>query len=119
MAFFVNAAILVLAAAVFHKSGLFEIAEIQDAHQLLAPMLGNNLAPILFAVALIAAGQSSTITGTLAGQIVMEGYINLRIHPWVRRLVTRLIAIIPALITIHVFGAGTHHYSCFWRKEHR
>lgn len=104
MAFFVNAAILVLAAAVFHKSGLFEIAEIQDAHQLLAPMLGNNLAPILFAVALIAAGQSSTITGTLAGQIVMEGYINLRIHPWVRRLVTRLIAIVPALITIHVFG---------------
>jgi len=104
MAFFVNAAILVLAAAVFHKSGLFEIAEIQDAHQLLAPMLGNNLAPILFAVALIAAGQSSTITGTLAGQIVMEGYINLRIQPWVRRLVTRLIAIIPAFITIHVFG---------------
>jgi manganese transport protein len=104
MAFFVNAAILILAAAVFHKSGLYEVAEIQDAHQLLAPMLGNNLAPILFAVALIAAGQSSTITGTLAGQIVMEGYINLRIHPWVRRLLTRLIAIAPALITIHIYG---------------
>ncbi|HNR47638.1 MAG TPA: Nramp family divalent metal transporter [Bacteroidia bacterium] len=104
MAFFVNAAILILAAAVFHKSGMFDVAEIQDAHKLLEPMLGNKLAPILFAVALIAAGQSSTVTGTLSGQIVMEGYINLRIAPWIRRLLTRLIAIIPALITVHFFG---------------
>ena len=104
LAFFVNAAILILAAATFYKNGLFEVAEIQDAHQLLAPMLGTKWAPILFAVALIAAGQSSTITGTLAGQIVMEGYLNLRIQPWVRRIITRLIAIVPAVIVIMVFG---------------
>jgi manganese transport protein len=107
-AFFVNAAILILAATVFYKNGMFEVAQIQDAHKLLAPMLGSELAPILFAVALIAAGQSSTITGTLAGQIVMEGYLNLRIQPWIRRILTRLIAIIPALVTIQVMGeAGT------------
>ncbi len=104
LAFFVNAAILILAAATFYKNGLFDVAEIQDAHQLLAPMLGTKWAPILFAVALIAAGQSSTITGTLAGQIVMEGYLNLRIQPWVRRIITRLIAIVPAVIVISVFG---------------
>ena len=104
LAFFVNAAILILAAATFYKNGLFEVAEIQDAHQLLAPMLGTKWAPILFAVALIAAGQSSTITGTLAGQIIMEGYLNLRIQPWVRRIITRLIAIVPAVIVISVFG---------------
>lgn len=104
LAFFVNAAILILAAATFYKNGLFDIAEIQDAHQLLAPMLGTKWAPILFAVALIAAGQSSTITGTLAGQIIMEGYLNLRIQPWVRRIITRLIAIVPAVIVISVFG---------------
>jgi manganese transport protein len=104
LAFFVNAAILILAAATFYKNGLFEVAEIQDAHQFLAPMLGTKWAPILFAVALIAAGQSSTITGTLAGQIVMEGYLNLRIQPWVRRIVTRLIAIVPAVIVITLFG---------------
>ncbi len=103
-AFFVNAAILILAATVFFKNGLFEVAEIQDAHKLLSPMLGTQLAPILFAVALIAAGQSSTITGTLAGQIVMEGYLNLRIQPWIRRIITRVIAIIPALITIQIMG---------------
>ena len=106
LAFFVNAAILILAAATFHKNGLFEVAEIQDAHQLLAPMLGTKWAPVLFAVALIAAGQSSTITGTLAGQIIMEGYLNLRIQPWVRRIITRLIAIIPAVILISIFGDG-------------
>ena len=106
LAFFVNAAILILAAATFHKAGLFHIAEIQDAHQLLAPMLGTKWAPILFAVALIAAGQSSTITGTLAGQIIMEGYLNLRIQPWVRRIITRLIAIVPAVIVISIFGEG-------------
>ncbi len=104
LAFFVNAAILILAAATFYKNGLFEVAEIQDAHRLLEPMLGTQWAPILFAVALIAAGQSSTITGTLAGQIIMEGYLNLRIQPWVRRIITRLIAIIPAVIVISVFG---------------
>ena len=104
LAFFVNAAILILAAATFYKAGLFQVAEIQDAHKLLAPMLGSKWAPILFAVALIAAGQSSTITGTLAGQIIMEGYLNLRIQPWVRRIITRLIAIVPAVIVILVFG---------------
>lgn len=104
LAFFVNAAILILAASVFYKNGLFEVAEIQDAHKLLAPMLGTEWASILFAVALIAAGQSSTITGTLAGQIVMEGYLNLRIAPWIRRLLTRLIAITPALIAINFYG---------------
>ena len=106
LAFFVNAAILILAAATFHKNGYFEVAEIQDAHQLLAPLLGTKWAPILFAVALIAAGQSSTITGTLAGQIIMEGYLNLRIQPWVRRILTRLIAIVPAVIVISIFGEG-------------
>lgn len=104
LAFFVNAAILILAAATFYKNGMFEVAEIQDAHMLLEPLLGTKWAPILFAVALIAAGQSSTITGTLAGQIVMEGYLNLRIQPWVRRILTRLIAIVPAVITILYFG---------------
>jgi manganese transport protein len=104
LAFFVNAAILILAAATFYKNGLFEVAEIQDAHQLLAPLLGSKWAAILFALALIAAGQSSTITGTLAGQIVMEGYLNIRIQPWVRRIITRVIAIVPALITVIYFG---------------
>jgi manganese transport protein len=104
LAFFVNAAILILAAATFYKNGMFEVAEIQDAHRFLEPMLGNKWAPILFAVALIAAGQSSTITGTLAGQIVMEGYLNLRIQPWVRRIITRLIAIVPAVIVILIYG---------------
>ncbi|MDR6845110.1 Nramp family divalent metal transporter [Flavobacterium granuli] len=104
LAFFVNAAILILAAATFYRNGMFEVAEIQDAHRFLEPLLGNKWAPILFAVALIAAGQSSTITGTLAGQIVMEGYLNLRIQPWVRRIITRLIAIIPAVIVILIYG---------------
>ncbi|RTY95998.1 Nramp family divalent metal transporter [Flavobacterium sp. GT3R68] len=104
LAFFVNAAILILAAATFYKNGMFNVAEIQDAHQFLQPILGTKWAPILFAVALIAAGQSSTITGTLAGQIVMEGYLNLRIQPWVRRIITRLLAIVPAVIVISIFG---------------
>jgi len=106
LAFFVNAAILILAATVFYKNGLFDVAEIQDAYRMLEPMLGTNWAPILFAVALIAAGQSSTITGTLAGQVVMEGYLNLRIAPWIRRLLTRLIAVVPALIIINILGEG-------------
>jgi manganese transport protein len=104
LAFFVNAAILILAATVFYKTGRTDVAEIKQAHELLAPMLGTGLAPILFAVALIASGQSSTITGTLAGQIVMEGYLQLRIAPWIRRLMTRLIAIVPAVIVILING---------------
>lgn len=104
LAFFVNAGILVLAAAVFYTSGRTDVAEIKDAHMLLDQLLGTKLAPVLFAVALIAAGQSSTVTGTLAGQIVMEGYLNLRINPWMRRLLTRMIAIIPAVIVILING---------------
>lgn len=103
LAFFVNAAILILAATAFYKNGYFEVADIQDAHKLLTGIFGS-LAPSLFAIALIAAGQSSTITGTLAGQIVMEGYLNLRISPWLRRIVTRIIAIAPAVFTIVYFG---------------
>lgn len=106
LAFFVNAAILVLAATVFYYGGRTDVAEIKVAHELLQGMLGSQLAPILFAVALIAAGQSSTVTGTLAGQIVMEGYLRLRINPWMRRLLTRLVAIIPAVIVILVKGEG-------------
>ena len=104
LAFFVNAFILILAATVFYKSGRNDVAEIKQAHELLAPMLGTNLAPTLFAIALIAAGQSSTITGTLAGQIVMEGYLQLHITPWLRRLITRLIAVAPAVAVILING---------------
>jgi manganese transport protein len=104
IAFLVNSAILVLAATVFFKTGRTDVAEIKDAHQLLQPLLGTHLAPFLFAIALIAAGQSSTVTGTLAGQIVMEGYLKLRLNPMFRRLLTRLLAIIPAVITISMFG---------------
>src|ERR1700743_1451934 len=103
LAFFVNAAILILAASAFFKNGYFQVAEIQDAYKLLEHIFGS-LAPTLFAIALIASGQSSTITGTLAGQIIMEGHINLRIEPWLRRLLTRLLAIIPAVFTIIYFG---------------
>jgi len=103
-AFLVNAAILVLAATVFFTTGNTHVAKIEDAHQLLQPLLGNKLAPMLFAIALIAAGQSSTITGTLAGQIVMEGYLSLRINPLLRRLITRLIAILPAALVIGIYG---------------
>jgi len=103
LAFVVNAAILILAAGAFFKNGYFAVAEIQDAYKLLEHIFGA-LAPALFAIALIASGQSSTITGTLAGQIIMEGHINLRIEPWLRRLLTRLMAIIPAVFTIIYFG---------------
>jgi manganese transport protein len=103
-ALFINAAILILAAAVFHWSGHQDVAEIQDAYQLLSPLLGVGVASILFAVALLASGQNSTLTGTLAGQIVMEGFLNIRITPWLRRLITRLIAIVPALLVIGFFG---------------
>jgi manganese transport protein len=103
-AFFVNSAILILAASTFFQVGMHDVEDIMDAHRLLEPLLGSQLAPVLFAVALLCAGQSSTITGTLAGQIVMEGYLNLRIAPWIRRLITRLIAIIPAVLVIHLAG---------------
>jgi manganese transport protein len=104
IAFLVNASILILAATVFFKSGRTDVAQIKDAHQLLEPLLGSAIAPALFAIALIAAGQSSTVTGTLAGQIVMEGYLKLRINPWIRRLLTRLLAIVPAVLVIYLFG---------------
>jgi manganese transport protein len=104
LAFLVNAAILILAAATFYKAGLFDVAEIQDAYKLLEPLLGSKWAPVLFAVALIAAGQSSTITGTLAGQIIMEGFINFRMQPWVRRIITRLFAIAPAIAVVMIYG---------------
>lgn len=104
LAFLVNAAILILAAATFFKTGRSDVAQIEEAHQLLSPLLGSDLASVLFAVALIAAGQSSTVTGTLSGQIVMEGYLRLRINPLLRRLITRLIAIVPALIVIGIYG---------------
>ncbi len=102
-AFFVNAAILVVAAAVFFRNGIV-VTEIQQAHQLLAPLLGTALAGTLFAIALISAGQSSTLTGTLAGQIVMEGFLQFKMRPWLRRLITRLIAIIPAVVVISLKG---------------
>lgn len=105
LAFFVNAAILILAAAAFHVNGFFKVAEIQDASDLLHNLFGKT-APIFFGIALVAAGQSSTITGTLAGQIIMEGHLNLRIQPWLRRLITRLLAITPAIFTILYFGEG-------------
>jgi len=103
-ALFINAAILVLAAAVFHWSGHQEVAEIQDAYKLLSPLLGVGVASILFAVALLASGQNSTLTGTLAGQVVMEGFLNIRLRPWLRRLITRALAIIPAVLIIGIFG---------------
>ncbi|HMG67199.1 MAG TPA: Nramp family divalent metal transporter, partial [Chitinophagaceae bacterium] len=104
LAFFVNAAILVLAATVFFFNGRTDVAQISTAYELLSGFLGTKMAPTLFAIALIAAGQSSTITGTLAGQIVMEGYLRLRINPWIRRLMTRLIAITPAVLVILING---------------
>jgi len=103
-AFLVNAALLVMAAATFYRAGLHEVSEIQDAHRLLEPLLGAHLAPVAFAVALIAAGQSSTITGTLAGQVVMEGFVHIRLRPVVRRLLTRALAVVPAVLTIVYFG---------------
>jgi manganese transport protein len=103
-ALLVNGAILALAAAAFHWSGHQDVAEIQDAYKLLSPLLGVGVASILFAVALLASGQNSTLTGTLAGQVVMEGFVNLRLRPWLRRLLTRLIAIVPAVCVIGFFG---------------
>ena len=104
LAFFINAAILIISAATFHTSGNKDVADINDAYMLLTPLLGTTLASIFFGVALLASGQNSTLTGTLAGQIVMEGFLNIRLKPWVRRLITRLIAIIPALIISILYG---------------
>ncbi|MBS1548600.1 MAG: Nramp family divalent metal transporter [Bacteroidetes bacterium] len=104
LAFFINAAILIVAAATFHTSGNHQVAEITDAHELLAPILGTSLASVFFAIALLASGQNSTLTGTLAGQIVMEGFLNLRLKPWLRRLITRLISVVPALVVTIIYG---------------
>ncbi len=106
MAFFINGAILVLSAAAFHGTEHAGVAEIEDAYKLLTPVLGASLASTLFAVALLASGQNSTLTGTLAGQIVMEGFLNIRLRPWVRRLITRLVAIVPAVIVAAWFGSS-------------
>ena len=105
IALFINAAILIVAAATFHTSGNSQVAEIQDAHKLLTPLLGAG-ASTVFALALLASGQNSTLTGTLAGQIVMEGFLNIRLRPWLRRLITRLIAIVPAVLTAIFYGAS-------------
>lgn len=108
LAFFINAAILIVAAAAFHQSGYYGVADISDAYQLLTPVLGATFASALFAVALLASGQNSTLTGTLAGQIVMEGFLNIHLKPWLRRLITRLLAIVPAfLITLYYGEKGT------------
>lgn len=104
LAFVINAAILIIAAATFHTSGNKDVADINDAYMLLTPLLGTTLASIFFGIALLASGQNSTLTGTLAGQIVMEGFLNIRLKPWVRRLITRTIAIIPALIISIMYG---------------
>ncbi len=104
LAFFINAAILILAGATFHTSGHQDVAGIEDAYKLLTPVLGASLASTLFAVALLASGQNSTLTGTVAGQIVMEGFLNIRLRPWLRRLITRLIAIVPAVIVASLYG---------------
>src|SRR5581483_3452344 len=104
LALFVNAAILVVAAAVFHRGGRFEVAEIGDAYKLLSPMVGVGAASTMFAVALLASGQNSTITGTLAGQVVMEGFLHIHLKPWLRRLITRLLAIIPTVIVTILYG---------------
>ena len=104
LALFINAAILIVSAAVFHSAGMTQVAEISDAYHLLTPLLGTTIASVLFGVALLASGQNSTLTGTLAGQIVMEGFLNIRIPAWLRRLVTRLIAIIPAVIVTAIAG---------------
>jgi len=106
-ALFINAAILILSSATFHTTGHQDVAEIQDAYKLLSPLLGTGLASVLFAVALLASGQNSTLTGTLSGQIVMEGFLNIRVKPWVRRLITRAVAIVPAVVVIWVYGEGS------------
>jgi manganese transport protein len=105
-ALLINASILIVAAATFHAGGHTGVAEIQDAHKMLTPLLGAGAASVLFAVALLASGQNSAVTGTLAGQIVMEGFLNIRLRPWLRRLITRLIAIVPAIIVTAQYGTS-------------
>jgi len=105
-ALFINAAILIVAAAAFHWSGHQEVAEIQDAYTLLTPLLGVPVASGVFILALLASGQNSTLTGTLAGQVIMEGFINIRLRPWLRRVITRALAIVPAVAVIGYFGEG-------------
>jgi manganese transport protein len=105
IALFVNAAILLVAAAVFHRSGHFEVAAIEDAYKLLSPLVGATFASTLFAVALLASGQNSSITGTLAGQVVMEGFVHMKVAPWLRRLITRSIAIVPTIVVVAIYGA--------------
>ena len=107
LALFINAAILILSAATFHSSGYQDVAEIQDAYKLLSPLLGVAPASAIFAIALLASGQNSTLTATMAGQIVMEGFLQIRLKPWMRRLLTRLVAIVPALLTIVFLGEGS------------
>jgi manganese transport protein len=104
LALFVNAAILVVAAAVFHRTGHFEVGAIEDAYKLLSPLVGATFASTLFAVALLASGQNSSITGTLAGQVVMEGFVHMRMAPWLRRLITRAIAIVPTIVVVAYYG---------------
>ena len=111
-ALFINAAILIVSAATFHTRGQHDVAEIQDAYKLLSPTLGVGVASVLFAVALLASGQNSTLTGTLAGQIVMEGFLNIRLRPWLRRLITRGIAIVPAVIVTAIYGEKIGRASC-------
>lgn len=104
LAFFVNAAILIVASATFHNTGYQDVADIYDAHKFLDPLLGTSIASVVFAIALLASGQNSTLTGTLAGQIVMEGFLHIKLKPWLRRLITRVLAIIPALIVAILYG---------------
>ncbi len=107
-ALFINASILILSASTFHRTGMTNVAEIGDAYHLLTPVLGTTLGSLLFGIALLAAGQNSTLTGTLAGQIVMEGFLNIRLTPWLRRMITRMVAIVPAIIVTALYGeAGT------------
>jgi manganese transport protein len=115
-ALFINGGILILSAATFHWTGHHDVAEIQEAHRLLSPTLGVGIASTLFALALLASGQNSTLTGTLAGQIVMEGFLNIRLAPWLRRLITRLIAIVPAVCVIGIFGEGRTTDLLIWSQ---
>jgi len=115
-ALFINGAILVLSASAFHWSGHHDVAEIQDAYKLLSPLLGVGVASTLFAVALLASGQNSTLTGTLAGQIVMEGFLNIRLRPWLRRLITRAMAIVPAVCVIGFYGEGKTTELLIWSQ---
>jgi len=116
LALFVNAAILVVAAAVFHWSGHADVADIQSAYKLLTPLLGVGVASVVFALALLASGQNSTLTGTLAGQIVMEGFLNIRLKPWLRRLLTRALAVVPAVLILGYFGEGQATNLLIWSQ---